>query len=191
MGRYLSWIANSVLFILCCYLLANVANEVFAAILTPSPVEATKSPAPGPVQRHAWSERKVILDRNLFNASLLAPVAPVVVEEPEEDLAETKLPLRLLGTAAVLPPELSWAAVEDEAERRTVIVRVNDSLRDASVQRIERRRIVLREGGALRELTLDEEDDKAQAAGAGPGALAPQAGGPFAQAGARNGPQGR
>ena len=158
MGRYLSWAANGVLFVLCCYFLANAANEVFAALLTPSPESVSTAAKSGPVVRSDWSERQAILDRNLFNATLLAPPAPVIVEEPEEELAATKLPLRLLGTAAVQPPEFSWAAVEDESDRKTLVVRVKDDLRGASVERIERRRIVLREGGALRELTLDEEE---------------------------------
>lgn len=163
MGRYMSWVANSILFVLCCYLLANATNEVFAALLTPTPAEISESPAPRASQRHAWSERQVILTRNLFNASLLAPPAPIAEEEPEEDLVATKLPLKLLGTAAIQPHEFSWAAVEDETERRTVVVRVNDSLRSATVERIERRRIVLRESGELRELTLDEEETQSLA----------------------------
>jgi len=158
MGRYLSWVANSVLFVLCCYLLASTANEVFAALLTPAPTEAAAPPTTRAAQQHAWTERQVILNRNLFNASLLAPPVPIVVEEePEEDLAETNLPLKLLGTAAMLPREFSWAAVEDETDRRTLVVRANDPIRNATVERIERRRIVLREGGGLRELTLDED----------------------------------
>jgi general secretion pathway protein C len=159
MGRILSWLANSVLFVLCCYIVADTANDVFAALLTPSPEEkaeaAVVASAPS---RHSWADREIILGRNLFNASLLAPAEPEVVAEESEELEETKLPLRLLGTAAAMPAELSWAAVEDETERRTYVVGIKDSIRSAVVERIERRRIVLREGGDLRELVLDEEE---------------------------------
>jgi general secretion pathway protein C len=161
MGQYLSWLANGVLFVLCCYLIADTANEVFAALLTPTAEDVPKAPAPASLTRRAWADREIILKRNLFNASLLAPAIPV--EEPVEDLDATKLPLRLLGTAASTLPELSWAAVEDESERRTVIVRVSDNLNKATVQRIERRRIVLSENGVLRELVLD--DDESDGAG--------------------------
>ena len=99
MGQYLSWLANSVLFVLCCYMVADTTNEVFAALLTPEPAEVS-APSVGsaPLQR-SWSDREVILTRNLFNASLLAPPRPTEPEAPpEEDLAATQLPLRLLGT---------------------------------------------------------------------------------------------
>jgi len=155
MGQYLSWLANSVLFVLCCYLLADAANEVFAALLTPTAEDVARGPAPTVRARRDWADREIILKRNLFNASLLAPAIPD--DEPVEDLEPTRLPLRLLGTAAATPADLSWAAVEDEDERRTVVVRVGDAIQGASVQRIERRRIVLSENGVLRELVLDEQ----------------------------------
>ena len=155
MGQYLSWLANSVLFVLCCYLVADAANEVFAALLTPTAEDVTRGSTATARARRDWADREIILKRNLFNASLLAPATPV--DEPIEDLEATRLPLRLLGTAASTPAELSWAAVEDEEERRTVIVRVRDPIHKATVQRIERRRIVLSEKGVLRELVLDDE----------------------------------
>jgi len=158
MGQYLSWLANSVLFVLCCYLLANTANEVFAALLTPSAPDARRVAAASTARSNrSWQDRKIILQRNLFNASLLEPA--IAVEEPiEEELEATKLNLRLLGTAAITPAELSWAAVEDGSTRKTVIVAVDDQLQTATVKRIERRRIVLSEDGALRELALSEQE---------------------------------
>jgi general secretion pathway protein C len=158
MGQYLSWLTNSVLFVLCCYLVADTANEVFAALLTPTAEDATRRPTSTARARRDWADREIILKRNLFNASLLAPAAPV--EEPIEDLEATRLPLNLLGTAASTPTELSWAAVEDEEARQTVIVRMSDQIHKATVQRIERRRIVLSENGVLRELTLDDDEEK-------------------------------
>jgi general secretion pathway protein C len=156
MGRYLSWLANTVVFVLCCYLVADTANDVFAALLTPTADSAKATPARSIRMSRDWSDREIILQRNLFNASLLAGTAPI--EAPvDEDLEETKLPLRLVGTAAASTQELSWAAVEDEDERETVIVRIDDALNRATVKRIERRRIVLSENGVLRELTLDDD----------------------------------
>jgi general secretion pathway protein C len=155
MGQYLSWLANSVLFVLCCYLVADAANDVFAALLTPTATDASPAATTAARARRDWADREIILKRNLFNASLLAPAVPV--EEPPEDLEATRLPLRLLGTAAATPADLSWAAVEDEQEQRTVIVGVSDVIHKATVQRIERRRIVLSEKGVLRELVLDDE----------------------------------
>ncbi len=158
MGQYLSWLANSVLFVLCCYMVADATNEVFAALLTPEPAEVTVPSVASAAPQRAWSDREIILKRNLFNASLLAPPQqPEAEAPPEEDLAATKLPLRLLGTAAVIPSDGSWAAVVDESERRTLIVGIGDTVNKATVKRIERRRLVLSEGGKLRELVLDED----------------------------------
>ena len=85
MGRYLSWAANSLLFVLCCYLVADTANEVvFAALLTPRAENSVGGGAPPAPVRREWSDRDVILKRNLFNASMLEPVAPIadlVMEE--------------------------------------------------------------------------------------------------------------
>jgi general secretion pathway protein C len=158
MGQYLSWLTNVVLFVLCCYLVADTANEVLAALLTPTAEDVARGSAAARPARN-WADREIILKRNLFNASLLAPAAPV--EEPVEDLEATRLPLTLLGTAASTPAELSWAAVEDEEANLTLVVRVTDEIHQATVQRIERRRIVLSEKGVLRELVLDDDESDA------------------------------
>ncbi len=161
MGRYVSWLANAGLLVLCCFLLADSANAVFDALLTPAPADPSEGASPPPPAARLWSDRQVILTRNLFNSSLLAPPPPpkkVVTEE----LEATKLPLNLLGTAASPNAALSWAAVEDQSSRRTVVVRVDDMVKSkAKVTRIERRRIVLLENGVLRELVLSEKKEKA------------------------------
>jgi len=162
MGRYLSWLANSVLFVLCCYLVADTANEVFAALLTPSVEQATRAVAAAPPRASGdRSDHDIIVRRNLFHVSTDVPLP--LPEEPLEDLEATRLPLRLLGTAAATPSDLSWAAVEDEEARRTVVVQIGDEIHEAIVQRIERRRIVLSENGVLRELVLDDEAQVASA----------------------------
>ena len=74
----------------------------------------------------------------------------------EEALEATKLPLRLLGTAASVDARLSWAAVEDLETHQHNVVRVDDVLRQqAKVVRIERRRIVLVNGARREELALE------------------------------------
>lgn len=157
MGRYLSRFANAALFVLCCFLLAETANAVFAALLTPAPADLAAAPTDASPATRSWSERQVILSRNLFNASLLAPATPAAFIE--EDLEATRLPLRLLGTAAANDAGLSWAAVEDLESRETVLVRIDDEIkRQAQVLRIERKRIVLLENGVLRELVFEDAE---------------------------------
>jgi general secretion pathway protein C len=163
MTRYVSWVLNLALLGLACFLAAQSVNTVLAALLTPDPVgPASSGPAAAAPATRPWSDREVILTRNLFNASLLAPDQPIV--PANEVLEATQLPLNLLGTAAAEVPELSFAAVEDRESQQTLVLRVGDAIRNqAEVMRIERRRIVLSEGGSLRELALEEPEALAMA----------------------------
>ena len=157
MNRTAFWIANGALTVLCCYLAAGILAELVASAATPPPLASAASAAPAPVAARTWEDRQVILGRNLFNVSTLAPVQS---EPAAEDLAATKLPLRLLGTAAAFDPSLSWAAVEDLDTRKHEVVKIRDRLKGkAEVVRIERKRIVLRNRGKLEELALDEETE--------------------------------
>ena len=157
MARYLGWLANSVCFVLCCFFAASTVNAVIGASLstaseTPvAPTETVVAAAP------SWNDRQVIVDRNLFNASLLAPA--VEATEIEEDLEATRLPLTLLGTVASFEPANAWASIEERDTQITRVVRVDDEVRPgATVLRIERRRVVLLENGAQRELALAEDE---------------------------------
>jgi general secretion pathway protein C len=156
MVRYLSWLANAALLMLGCFLVANTANAVFAALLTPSPAERAPAPAPESPAGRSWSDRQRILDRNLFNASMLVPARQEKVVE--EDLQATKLPLALVGTVASPNPQLSWAAIQDKETRKHLVLRLHDDVKEgkARVTRIEPKRVVLFENGELRELVLAE-----------------------------------
>jgi len=158
MGSVLSWTVNGVLFAVGCLLAADTANEVIAATLLAPASEARDVGAPPPSERpRTWAARQVILDRNLFDSTTLAP--PIETAEPIEDIEKSKLPVTLLGTFAASDPELSRATLHDRELKDTLVVGVGDQIKDkALVVRIERRRVVLRENGVARELTLDDED---------------------------------
>lgn len=158
MGRYLSWLANGALLGVCCFLVANTANTVFAALLTPAAEETAAPEPPPPPTGKSWQDRQVIVERNLFNAAKFKP-PPAPPPPEDEDLEATQLPLDLLGTVASGDPELSWAAVQDRTERKHLILQVGDVVQGgkALVRRIEARRVVLAEGGKLRELALTED----------------------------------
>jgi general secretion pathway protein C len=158
MVRYLGWLANTVLFTLCCFLVANTANAIIAALLSQSPARAIElGPRSGP-QTPTWNDRQQITQRNLFHSAKLS--APASTPEPtDEELKETELPLKLWGTIAAEDPALSWASVEDTSARSTILaVRVGDQIQTATVIGIERRRVVLLENGSRRSLSLDDED---------------------------------
>jgi general secretion pathway protein C len=159
MSRFVIWIVNGALFVLCCFLTASLINGWVGEWLSASPAGAA-----GPVVAKGrtgrdWSDRKTILDRNLFQVSTLQPEAePEPEPDPEAQLEATRLPLKLLGTVATSNPKSAWAAVEDTTKRERLAVRPQDKLLDkATVVRIERRRIVLENGGRREELALDEE----------------------------------
>jgi type II secretion system protein C len=158
MGSILSWGANAVLFVVGCFLAADTANAILTSVLL-SPPEQVGEAAPLPtLAQRSWEDRQVILTRNLFKSSTEA--APLVPVEMEEDIEATRLPLTLLGTAAAENPQLAWAAIEDREKHETLVVSVGDAVASrATVQRIERRRVVLLENGSPRELTLEADKD--------------------------------
>ena len=152
-------IANAVLFVVCCFLAASIFNQIGGSLLQPA--EAALLPATTDVAARpgTWNERKAILDRNLFGAQLGTEV--VAAPEPEEEkLEETKLPLRLLGTAAADDPAFSRVSIEDLRNRRHQSLVVGDPLAGhpgVSVERIERRRVVLKNGARREELRLGDD----------------------------------
>ena len=158
MNRYAIWAINTGLFVLCCFLLAGVIAEVGAAHLAPEPGAVAVTPAERPMPRRERPDRSKILARNLFHSAEVAqaPEPEPVIEE--EDLEETKLPLKLLGTAASEDRTLAWAAIDDLQERQHRVVATGGLIQQATVVRIERGRVVLRNQGRLEELTLDDDD---------------------------------
>ena len=160
MSRTLSWVVNAGLLVLCCFLIANTANTVFASLLTPAPDTALPAASGLTPAKMSWEDRQVILNRNLFGSKLVTDAVPDI--DPLADLEETGLPLQLVGTLATLDPEDpdAVATILDQESKENLSVRIGDSLRNgaATVQRIERKRIVLLERGELRELSLDEFD---------------------------------
>src|SRR5262245_9902046 len=157
MARYVSWVVNLGLLALSCWFVAQAALLGIDMWFSPLPSGDAVGLAQAPAAADSAADPQIILTRNLFNASLLAPQTPLA--SVEEVLEATRLPLTLLGTAASDDPDLSWAAIEDRESQQTLTLRNGDSIRNqAKLVRIERRRVVLDEGGALRELALEESD---------------------------------
>jgi general secretion pathway protein C len=157
MGSVLTWTANGILFAVACFLAADTANQIIAAtLLSASPEASVPVATAEPAHSRTWADRQIILTRNLFNSSTLNP-EPSSTPEPE-DLEKSRLPVTLLGTFAASDPVLSRATLQDREKNETLVVGIGDQIKGkALVTRIERRRVVLTENGAPRELTLDEE----------------------------------
>jgi len=155
---------NALLLAASCYVVADVVTAVGGEALEPPPVQVEVQRDPTTIAAPAVSH-VAILDRNLFGAQLAGEVQ-VVNEEVEDDfgdLSKTKLPLKLLGTAASTDAELSRASVENQKSRASVVVHVGykfEDLKRVRVKGIERARIILDNAGRLEELALYEDDGK-------------------------------
>jgi general secretion pathway protein C len=153
MNRTWILIANGALVVLCCFLAARILAAVAAEVLAPEAADEMVLGEPVDPARQGAVDPQVIVRRNLFKVSTSGP-QPV---DDEEIYAESGLPLRLLGTAALADAARSWAAVEDLESREHLVVRPNDQLKGgAKVLRIDRRRIVLQNGPRREELRLEE-----------------------------------
>ncbi len=161
MSAWLIMAVNGALLGACCFLVANVVNQIGSEVLEPNPIGAN----PTRIEQAADSQAaapSLILERNLFGAKL---VGDTQVEAPETDepLVVTKLPLRLLGTAAANQEDRSRAAIQDEKTRKHMIVAVGDRLEGHArvrVTGIERTRVILDNAGRPEELLLDENGAK-------------------------------
>jgi general secretion pathway protein C len=177
MVRYLGWLANTALFILCCSLVADTANAIIAALLSQTPSAAIESGPTASAQGRSWEERQRIVDRNLFHSSTIT--ANTAAPGPaNEALEETELPLKLWGTIASDDADLAWASIEEVGTQNTSAFRVGDQIQAATVVGIERRRVVLLENGNRRALTLDDDTES-------PAGPAPRAASSSARAGER------
>lgn len=162
MGPWVIKGVNLLLVAASCYLAADMVTAVGGEALEPPPVQIEVArPAEtvtGPTVSYA-----TILDRNLFGAKLSSDVAVSNEIDESEPLTKTKLPLKLLGTAASNNPKLSRASVENQKSRETVVVDVGykfASLKRVRVKGIERARVIIDNAGKLEELALYEDADK-------------------------------
>lgn len=114
---------------------------------------------PAPQRDLSFDRYQVIATRNLFKSK--APPESAVPEE--EEIQETELHLKLLGTAATEPMEYSIAVIEDLDKRERVAVAMNDTVGGgAIVKRIERRRAIIDNHGALEAISMDDEPELAK-----------------------------
>jgi len=158
MGRVGIRIANAALFVLSCFLVANVINKASESALTPVEPPALPQLESADVRDRGWNVRKTILDRNLFGAQVGS--TPTLLVEPTEQLEKTKLPLRLLGTISSSDQTVASAAIEDTSSRQHEVVKVGENLKrhsDVEVIRIDRKRVILQNGSRQEELLLAEE----------------------------------
>lgn len=150
-------LANAVLFVLSCSVAANVITDVGASALIPSRVATPPPAAVEAPTAQRWQDRQVILDRNLFGAQVVDE--QVAVDPEPENVEDSKLPYKLLGTISSGDQTIASAAIQNNQTRLHEVVRVGDSLSShsqVSVERIERGRIVVRNGEQFEQFEIDE-----------------------------------
>ena len=94
MSRYGSWVANAALFVLSSFLLADLSNALIAELLTPDAAALATPDGAAALLVKPRRDRGVILSRNLFNVSTLAPptaLVPSPTSEPRPDRADCTL----------------------------------------------------------------------------------------------------
>jgi type II secretion system protein C len=156
MGSWLIMALNAGLLVSSCFVVANLITEIGAETLEPTPIDTGVTRIERPANESAAAPM-AILDRNLFGAQLAGEAqAGVPSDEP---VAATKLPLKLLGTAAANDERRSRAAIQDEKTQKHLVVAVGDALEGharVSVRAIERTRVILDNAGRPEELVLRE-----------------------------------
>lgn len=158
MGSWLIMGLNGILLTASCFVVAQIVTQIGAEALEPPPVDTETTRIERPVDVSAATP-SAILARNLFGAQL-AGDAQVEIEQSDEPLSATKLPLKLLGTIAGTVEGRSRAAIENEKTRGHIVVAVGDRLEDfkrVSVTAIERSRVILNNAGKPEELALHED----------------------------------
>jgi type II secretory pathway component PulC len=97
---------NAALFGGSCFVVANLVTQIGAETLEPVPTDTAATRIERPVNDVAAAP-SVILERNLFGAQLTGETQAALPSS--EPVAATKLPLKLLGTAAANDEQRSWS----------------------------------------------------------------------------------
>ncbi len=153
-------IANTLMFVGSCFLVAQGVNQVSEAALSPAASAAPTPVVTDDLQPRSWADRKAILDRNLFDVQVAGGEVVEIDDEIPEEIEDTKLPLKLLGTIASGDQVIASASIENEGDRSHQNVRVGDDLKgftDVEVERIGRGHVVLLNGAKREVLKLSED----------------------------------
>ena len=158
--RALVWLGNGILIALCAIWAAHIANAwigLWLSEIDPLPTPTAVAP---PRRTPTWADREAILNKKLFRvAAQEEAVVPPPEPEPAEELEETALPYRLLGTAASPLPDQALAVIEDQRTQAVLVLRVGEKLSEGegvTLMRVERHRIAVDNQGRHEALSLDD-----------------------------------
>lgn len=151
----------------CAYLLyAAVAPAFGAGVPAPARIPDVEERAAG---QRPWSHYQIIGQRNLFRSASAAPP----IREPSEEIAESKLRMKLHAT--ITGERESLATLEDLSTHERFYVRPGDSVGTATVEWIERRKVVILNQGRREAITMDDDNAVARPATAKRAQMRPRA----------------
>ena len=148
----------------CLYLAYVTVSPAFASVAS-----APELPRGSRAPERAAVETALIVERNLFGSR--APVETKVDEPPEnEPIADgiLKQKYKLFGTLVSSTPENSIANLFHIAKRESLFLRMNESVERCPIERIERKRVVVRCEKGLEQISIDEDEAPGGALAAGP-----------------------
>lgn len=137
---------------------AGLFYQIWSLQNQSSPIEtADESQASGNAISSAqpYFAYRVIHQRNLFKTQKTEETATQQAHINLEDMAETKLQLKLWGTVTGNTQQ-SYAVIEDTQKREQNLYRVGDSVQNATVKAILRAKVVLTVNGQDEVLAMEE-----------------------------------
>jgi len=103
----------------------------------------------------SFAAYQALIDRNLFNLPEPKKVEPAPVKIDLEQLKQTDLKLKLWGTVTG-GSDGAYAVIEDVAQRRQNLYRVDDAVQNAIVKEIRREKVILEVNGSLEVLEMEK-----------------------------------
>ena len=168
-------LANIGLLTLAAYVTVDLLYQVAVAkFLSAAPeVARTQESSPGRSERSRpraakpsrprFSSYQAIIDRNLFDTVTQSQAEEKTAESIEvEKLQETKLNLKLWGTVTGSGKK-AYAVIEDKNKREQGLYRTGDSIQNATIKMILRKKVVLRANGKDEVLTMEDEKGRTAA----------------------------
>ncbi|QSQ18618.1 general secretion pathway protein GspC [Pyxidicoccus parkwayensis] len=147
------WTVNLLFILLVALLAARTVNLVFETAFSPIPSgSATRAPAQS---RHSETAL-AMLDINRLSklTGIKIPEPEVAVKEPETPQADPNAPpvksglrVKLLGTLVAANADWSFASIQDMVTQRSQTYMVGNALQGATVQEIERERVIILNNG--------------------------------------------
>lgn len=106
-------------------------------------------------RKFSLTHYRPIMKRNLFQTQKGSVAPPPKANIDLENMAETKLNLKLWGTVTT-DPEKAYAVIEDTKKREQNLYRIGDSIQNATLKLIQRTKVVLSLNGKDEVLTMEE-----------------------------------